>query len=449
MMTVKKVLFPLLCFCAFSMMLIQADLAQGIEISSSMNPVGSGARATGMGGAFIGVADDATAASWNPAGLIQLEKPEFSLVYSGFQRDQSYTSISNPELNGTNTMDANGFNYASVVYPFLMCNSGKGACRNAVVSLSYQRMYEMDKDLNLSVNDPSFIAPDSMKDITQFQQTGFLYALSPAMAVQMSPTFSLGITLNFWKDYMGKNGWESKYIDQGSGVMSGFTVKSLTDFRETVKFEGENAHIGFLWNATGSLTIGGVYKSAFDARLTRNNTFFSVTTFDGITGSPIISKEEKWQNLKMPASYGIGTQYRPSDSIVLALDLYRTEWSRFIVRDSAGNEFNGRDNASLSQGRLKNTTQVRLGTEYLFIGQNRVIALRAGVFSDPEPERGRLDRFHGFTIGTGYSTGKYALDASYQYRTGKNVTSDVKNLANDVKMDVTQQTVMVSGIYYF
>jgi len=44
-------------------------------VPSSINPVGSGARAIGMGGAFIGVADDATAASWNPGGLIQLENP--------------------------------------------------------------------------------------------------------------------------------------------------------------------------------------------------------------------------------------------------------------------------------------------------------------------------------------------------------------------------------------
>jgi hypothetical protein len=51
-----------------------------ILVPSSINPVGSGARAIGMGGAYIGVADDATAASWNPGGLIQLERPEVSIV---------------------------------------------------------------------------------------------------------------------------------------------------------------------------------------------------------------------------------------------------------------------------------------------------------------------------------------------------------------------------------
>ena len=52
------------------------------SVSSPPNPVGSGARAMGMGGAFVAVADDATAASWNPAGLIQLQTPEMSAVFS-------------------------------------------------------------------------------------------------------------------------------------------------------------------------------------------------------------------------------------------------------------------------------------------------------------------------------------------------------------------------------
>ena len=51
-----------------------------IDSQSSFNPVGSGARAIGMSGAFIAVADDATSASWNPAGLIQLVESEISIV---------------------------------------------------------------------------------------------------------------------------------------------------------------------------------------------------------------------------------------------------------------------------------------------------------------------------------------------------------------------------------
>ena len=44
----------------------------------SLNRAGSGARAAGMGNAFIAISDDGTAASWNPAGLAQLRQPGVS-----------------------------------------------------------------------------------------------------------------------------------------------------------------------------------------------------------------------------------------------------------------------------------------------------------------------------------------------------------------------------------
>ncbi len=44
--------------------------------------VGAGARALGMGGAFVAVANDGTAAYWSPGGLALLESREFSFMYS-------------------------------------------------------------------------------------------------------------------------------------------------------------------------------------------------------------------------------------------------------------------------------------------------------------------------------------------------------------------------------
>ncbi|MBU2462359.1 PorV/PorQ family protein [bacterium] len=55
--------------------------------------MGLGARAVGMGGAFVGLADDSTAAYWNPAGLIQLEKSEVSLMYSALSLDRRYNFL--------------------------------------------------------------------------------------------------------------------------------------------------------------------------------------------------------------------------------------------------------------------------------------------------------------------------------------------------------------------
>ncbi len=43
---------------------------------------GVGARALGMGSSFVSIADDATAAYWNPAGLVQISKRAFAMMYS-------------------------------------------------------------------------------------------------------------------------------------------------------------------------------------------------------------------------------------------------------------------------------------------------------------------------------------------------------------------------------
>ncbi len=64
-----------------------------IQFGSSPNPVGSGARALGIGSSFIATAADASAASWNPAGLIALEQPEASLVFSYKRRVASLVSL--------------------------------------------------------------------------------------------------------------------------------------------------------------------------------------------------------------------------------------------------------------------------------------------------------------------------------------------------------------------
>lgn len=49
---------------------------------AAFEDLGAGARAPGLGDAFTALADDAYAIHYNPAGLAQLERPEFSAAYS-------------------------------------------------------------------------------------------------------------------------------------------------------------------------------------------------------------------------------------------------------------------------------------------------------------------------------------------------------------------------------
>ena len=396
--------------------------AEQLDFSSSLNPVGSGARAAGMGGAFIGVADDATAASWNPAGLVQLERPEISIVYSYFNHCQSYDLSLHPEINGSDCVGSNKVNYASAAYPFVAFN------RNIIVSLNYQYLYDMTKKNNFTQN---FGTLDSGQ--RNFSQTGKLYAFSPAMAVQVIEGLYLGATANIWQPIFGQNGWEDS--DSYAGSVLSFSVHNKASF------SGLNGNFGILWNATDKFTLGGVYKTGFDADLKVETD----RTFAGTTLPPLSVD----YTLRMPASYGFGIAYRHNDKLTLSTDVYVTEWSDFILINKVnGMEFNPVYGDELSNGHLRNTVQWRLGAEYLFIDQERVIPLRGGLFYDPVPQRGRLDDYYGFSIGSGISLPRFSFDVAYQFRFASNVNGNLGTI-QEKSVDIRQHTVFASLIWYF
>jgi len=403
--------------------LLKSELqAEQIDFSSSLNPVGSGARAAGMGGAFIAVADDATAASWNPAGLVQLEKPELSIVYSYFRNHQEYHLSTHPEISGSDTVDSNDVNYVSAAYPFVAFD------HNVVVSLNYQHLYDLTKKNNFTQN---FGTLDSGQ--RSFSQTGKLYALSPAIAVQVIPGLYLGGTLNIWEPYFGNNGWEDH--DSYTGTVIPF------DISNKAKFSGLNGNLGLLWNINGSLTFGTVYKTSFDADL-------KVET-ERSFGTASLPPLDVSYTLRMPASYGVGLSYRHNDLLTLSADIYRTEWSDFFLKNKVnGIKFNPVYGDELSNGRLRDTTQVRCGLEYLLIQSGWVMPLRGGLFYDPVPQRGRVDDYYGFAAGTGLSFPRFSLDFAWQYRFGDNINGNLGTI-EERSVDITQHTLLTSLIWYF
>jgi len=415
--------------------------AQMVEFSSSANPVGSGARATGMGGAFIGVADDATAASWNPGGLVQLEKPEFSVVYSHYGRYQEFHSA-DPDIDGTaSSMTADSLNYMSFAYPFVLFN------RNVIFSMNYQRLYDMNKNYDLMDSSVLTFNGRVIKstDYFDFNQNGYLYTLSPAVGVQVRPGLYVGATLNFWGEFIGENGWSSTNRNR-TVIVNGARVTDLYTSKSTsVAFRGTNANLGVLWNVAGPWTVGAVYKTPFDARL-RGEQEISQWNNGVFLGSSSITEKMR---LKMPDSYGVGVSYHPNDALTVDLDVYRTNWSRFTLVDEAGDKWNPVTAKAISEGRLDDTTQVRLGAEYLFIKERMVFPVRAGVFYDPEPQTGSVDDYYGFTVGTGYAGGNIAVDISYQFRFANEIKGDLGAPIPGIEVGMKQHTVNASVIFYF
>ena len=84
--------------------------------------LGAGARATALGEAYIGLADDVTAAYWNPAGLAQLEEKQACFMY----------------LSPLSKVDSLAYNYLSMVIP----NEETGVAGISVYYLDYGNMDE-------------------------------------------------------------------------------------------------------------------------------------------------------------------------------------------------------------------------------------------------------------------------------------------------------------------
>ena len=60
------------------------------SVAGSGLKLSTGARPEGMGGAFVGLADDVSALFWNPAGLANLTASEVSVMHTSYLADTSY-----------------------------------------------------------------------------------------------------------------------------------------------------------------------------------------------------------------------------------------------------------------------------------------------------------------------------------------------------------------------
>src|ERR1700741_1862482 len=73
---------PTICLALLLPALLAPGTARATRYAGEFLRIGVGARALGMGSAFAGLADDGTAAFWNPAGLATLSSREVTAMHA-------------------------------------------------------------------------------------------------------------------------------------------------------------------------------------------------------------------------------------------------------------------------------------------------------------------------------------------------------------------------------
>jgi len=326
-----------------------------------------GARSLAMGGAFIGLADDATAAFSNPAGLVQLASPEVSLEYRVNDFSTEYVDSGSYTVDPFSTSgvsyleaesDTRGPSFLSYVWPH---DSWAVAVYRHDL-LNYETAFT---SRGVAGDDGSSLFPfDANIDVSILS-----YGLSGAL--KLTDAVSIGIGLNSYS------------LDIDSSTRR-FTTLGNSLIRFSTQQSGGDSGFGF--------SLGGQYKinDQWQAGLVYRRVpefKYTASIFAGNTPGINFARIDKTAYLNAPDVFGVGLVYRPTDALTFALDVSHISYSQlsdhvqsnFVLDDSGANARAALDPLNIDDG-----VEVRLGMEYTFTEAKVPFSLRAGVWRDPE-----------------------------------------------------------------
>jgi len=456
-----------------------AQSIQNVVLRNSFNPTGAGARGLGMGGAFIAVADDGTAASFNPAGLAQLRRTEIAFV--GFS-DRLQSSVTVPGLPSfTDETKHGALDFAGIGVPFQV------AGRNFTLQLSYQRSVDLFgrgratviDTIDLSDIDPDLSGVGEVIANVEPEQKGAFRTASVSAGWQLTTKLALGLGINYWfADWNARGTSDFRLRARLPNLPQPLEVPLFsTEFNQDQKMRGVNANLGLLVRYPW-LSIGAVARTPFDGSydLDENNV---ETVYE--TGRPLGSRKVSYTaRSQMHVSWGVGAgiAIRPFRGLTLAADYTRAEWSRTTLanvpngalltpeqRDANDDPLpvftdrNFFDLLPAPQTSTENTSQWRAGAEYLVSFSKLIVPLRAGLFRDRSPivdlgaSEGRL--IEGWTLGAGLNFSKLVLDVAFERRESEGPLllrlrgGNPVPAANPVTEKVKQDRIVASLIFRF
>lgn len=347
------------------------------------NFVPPGARATAMGGSFIALADDATAAITNPAGLLALIKPEISFELKALDhrvdrlaQTQSLSTLEPTQFGGNPVSPS----FISIVYPGH--NWALGIFRHEY--LNFEDEYTLERR-PIPGTFFEFVPAVGSVDILG-DQYGLSFALRTA-------SLDWGVNVKFVRMKI-QNSIQRTFSDPVLGPYA--TNEVVLDDTDS----GLGFSLGFLWHLSPKFQIGG--SAQFNPRmqfedetLTVNNLISKTSTVTNVTNPSI----------GIPNLIGGGFAYRPLDALVVTADVLWVQLSRIF--DQASVIYQNGPNITPDLFTIDDRLEVHAGLEYvLFLGETP-LALRTGGFLVPQR------RIHYQPLGNPNPGGEEAIDHGF------------------------------------
>jgi long-subunit fatty acid transport protein len=359
---------------------------------------GNGARAAGMGYAFTGLADDATAISWNSAGLTQLYSPEASVIarFGWGSLTPDYPDLDIDVTSGSSFQ----LNFASLALPFHAGNI------NVVGGVAYRRVYDFTSNFTIKLSQMGMTY-----EIEQ-DNSGGIDAITPAVGIQFNEMISAGVAGNI---LMGSTDYKSTERLNGQ-------VESEGSYSE--EYSGFGLDIGVLVKPSPQFQLGANFQLPTTVTTTEKNQGF----------------DDYEYKLKVPLFFSIGAAFRASDNVTLAADYRSRPWS------SAKQEFDGEE----YDLEAENANSFHVGLEYLAQAGDNIMPLRVGFYTVPTPGKDENDdqiTFNTVTAGLGLILGNIILDGSFEYMFGSYV-GDTQD-GQDIDYSQSNFRVTVGGTIHF
>ncbi|MDE0043977.1 MAG: hypothetical protein OXT74_18180 [Candidatus Poribacteria bacterium] len=332
------------------------------------NTFGVGARAMGMGGAFLGTADDLTAIYWNPAGLAQIRKFELygSLSHQDINSETQFSGAQPINANRSKTRP----NSIGIVYPLDARRGG------FAVGLGYNRIQNFDSRIVIQGVDPSKDTTFGGLEVDETNSDhGGIGIWSFGAGVFISQNIILGASMDFW------HGTYINELDSIATDVSGIDAELAGfGFHDTIDREyfGVGGRIGLLAHISENVTLGLTAVAPMNIEVDEVWREETDVIFDDGESEGDSDQGSLLFDIERPFELGAGIAVKLlQECLILASDIQFTDWTQ-TQYSTPPSEDVSRDNFERFYDK---TVQIRVGAEYQF---KRIDAYtRVGYTYDP------------------------------------------------------------------